>query len=59
MLQRLQQLSTPSPETATAAGVSAPPAAAGHTAYIEQLDWAVCMARYNRAHTLFYLDPPY
>lgn len=29
------------------------------SAYIEQLDWAVCMKRYDRPHTLFYLDPPY
>lgn len=29
------------------------------SAYIEQLDWAVCMDRYDRPHTLFYLDPPY
>lgn len=28
-------------------------------AYIEQLDWHDCMKRYDRAHTLFYLDPPY
>lgn len=27
--------------------------------YIEQLDWAVCIDRYDRPHTLFYLDPPY
>ena len=27
--------------------------------YIEQLDWATCVDRYDRAHTLFYLDPPY
>jgi Site-specific DNA methylase len=27
--------------------------------YIEQLDWAACIDRYDRAHTLFYLDPPY
>ncbi len=26
---------------------------------IENLDWAECVARYDRAHTLFYLDPPY
>lgn len=29
------------------------------SAYIEQLDWAACMERYDRPHTLFYLDPPY
>jgi DNA adenine methylase len=28
-------------------------------AYIERLDWRECMRRYDRAHTLFYLDPPY
>jgi len=28
-------------------------------AYIENLDWATCMERYDRPHTLFYLDPPY
>jgi DNA adenine methylase len=28
-------------------------------AYIENLDWAACMERYDRPHTLFYLDPPY
>ena len=27
--------------------------------YIEHLDWASCMDRYDRPHTLFYLDPPY
>ena len=27
--------------------------------YIEQLDWAKCIDRYDRQHTLFYLDPPY
>ena len=26
---------------------------------IEQLDWSKCVSRYDRAHTLFYLDPPY
>ncbi|MCS4509122.1 DNA adenine methylase [Xylophilus ampelinus] len=30
-----------------------------HGAYIEQLDWAECIRRYDRPHTLFYLDPPY
>jgi DNA adenine methylase len=29
------------------------------SAYIEQLDWSTCMDRYDRPHTLFYLDPPY
>ncbi len=28
-------------------------------AYIERLDWRECIARYDRPHTLFYLDPPY
>lgn len=28
-------------------------------AYIEHLDWAACMERYDRPHTLFYCDPPY
>lgn len=28
-------------------------------AFIERLDWATCMERYDRPHTLFYLDPPY
>lgn len=28
-------------------------------AYIERLDWATCMERYDRPHTLFYADPPY
>ena len=27
--------------------------------YIENLDWAACIDRYDRPHTLFYLDPPY
>lgn len=26
---------------------------------IEQLDWAECVQRYDRPHTLFYADPPY
>jgi DNA adenine methylase len=30
-----------------------------HGAYIERLDWAECIRRYDRPHTLFYLDPPY
>lgn len=29
------------------------------SAYIENMDWHKCMERYDRAHTLFYLDPPY
>jgi DNA adenine methylase len=28
-------------------------------AYIENLDWAACIQRYDRPHSLFYLDPPY
>lgn len=28
-------------------------------AYVEHLDWATCLERYDRPHTLFYLDPPY
>lgn len=28
-------------------------------AYIENMDWGKCMERYDRPHTLFYLDPPY
>lgn len=27
--------------------------------HIERLDWRECMRRYDRPHTLFYLDPPY
>lgn len=27
--------------------------------YIEHLDWKACIDRYDRPHTLFYLDPPY
>lgn len=30
-----------------------------HGAYIERLDWQDCVKRYDRPHTLFYLDPPY
>ncbi len=26
---------------------------------IERLDWRECVARYDRPHTLFFLDPPY
>jgi DNA adenine methylase len=29
-----------------------------HT-YVEQLPWQACIRRYDRAHTLFYCDPPY
>ena len=28
-------------------------------AYIERLDWAACIDRYDRPHTLFYADPTY
>lgn len=27
--------------------------------FIENLDWAACVARYDRPHTFFYMDPPY
>ncbi|MDE1714926.1 DNA adenine methylase (plasmid) [Chromobacterium amazonense] len=27
--------------------------------YIENLDWAACIQKYDRAHTLVYCDPPY
>lgn len=30
-----------------------------HQVTVENLDWAVCVERYDRPHTLFYLDPPY
>lgn len=30
-----------------------------HQVTIEHLDWASCLERYDRSHTLFYLDPPY
>lgn len=26
---------------------------------VERLDWATCIGRYDRPHTLFYCDPPY
>jgi DNA adenine methylase len=28
-------------------------------AFVERLDWVECIRRYDRPHTLFYLDPPY
>ena len=28
-------------------------------AYIERLDWATCIDKYDRPHSLFYCDPPY
>ena len=30
-----------------------------HQVTIEHMDWATCVERYDRPHTLFYLDPPY
>ena len=30
-----------------------------HQVTIERLDWSACVERYDRSHTLFYLDPPY
>jgi len=27
--------------------------------YVERLDWRECIRRYDRPHTLFYMDPPY
>jgi DNA adenine methylase len=27
--------------------------------FVEHLDWKTCVDRYDRPHTLFYLDPPY
>lgn len=30
-----------------------------HQVTIENLDWQACLDRYDRPHTLFYLDPPY
>ncbi|RSF09272.1 DNA adenine methylase [Achromobacter aegrifaciens] len=27
--------------------------------YVEHLPWRECVKRYDRAHTLFYMDPPY
>ncbi len=30
-----------------------------HGTYIERLSWQDCMKRYDRPHTLFYMDPPY
>lgn len=26
---------------------------------VEHMDWAACIRRYDRPHTLFYCDPPY
>lgn len=30
-----------------------------HQVFIEHLDWAACVEKYDRPHTLCYLDPPY
>lgn len=30
-----------------------------HQVTIERQDWARCLQRYDRAHTLFFMDPPY
>jgi len=30
-----------------------------HQVFIENLDWSSCIERYDRPHSLFYLDPPY
>ncbi|MFI5443672.1 DNA adenine methylase [Polaromonas sp. UC242_47] len=30
-----------------------------HQVFIENLSWADCFKRYDRPHSLFYLDPPY
>lgn len=30
-----------------------------HQVFIEHLEWSACVARYDRPHSLFYLDPPY
>lgn len=30
-----------------------------HQVTVEHLDWAACLTRYDRPHTLFYMDPPY
>jgi DNA adenine methylase len=30
-----------------------------HQVFIERLPWADCVRRYDRPHTLFYMDPPY
>jgi DNA adenine methylase len=30
-----------------------------HQVTIEHMDWAACVERYDRPHTLFYMDPPY
>lgn len=30
-----------------------------HQVTVEHMDWTACVERYDRPHTLFYLDPPY
>lgn len=30
-----------------------------HQVFIERLAWSACLERYDRPHSLFYLDPPY
>jgi len=30
-----------------------------HQVFIERLEWSACVERYDRPHSLFYLDPPY
>jgi DNA adenine methylase len=30
-----------------------------HQVFIEHLSWATCLTRYDRPHSLFYMDPPY
>lgn len=30
-----------------------------HQVFIERLEWSACVTRYDRPHSLFYLDPPY
>ena len=34
-------------------------AASNSNTNIESLDWAVCIEKYDRPHSLFYCDPPY
>lgn len=30
-----------------------------HQVFIERLQWATCLDKYDRPHSLFYMDPPY
>lgn len=30
-----------------------------HNVYVEHLDWRACVAKYDRSHTFFLMDPPY